>query len=760
MHTRHFQPPRAVGLYDPRFEHDACGVGMVARLDNRPTHEVVTRALTALENLEHRGATGADEHTGDGAGILMQMPGRAVRGRCRLRAARARCLRRADVLPADQDAARERLQALLERAVSEVAQSVLGWRDVPVCPEHTGRVAGGCRPVIRQLFVGAQGDCASDQDAFERKLYVIRRICELTAQEPGLYVTSSSSRTINYKGMLISYQLAAFYEDLRDERTKSALALVHSRFSTNTFPSWELAHPYRVICHNGEINTVMGNVNWMRARESELRSELFGEDLERILPVVSPGNSDSATFDNVLELLMLAGRSLPHAAMMMIPEAYRSREDLPEYLKGFYAFHSCLMEPWDGPASVAFTNGRVVGATLDRNGLRPGRWVETTDGHVVLGSEAGLLEIPPDQVRRLGRLQPGKLFLVDLERGRIVEDEEVKREVACAQPYGEWFERNAVRFADLPPSSEKTLSDQPLHLRQRAFGYSQEDLRVLLAPMAIDAAEPVGSMGNDISLAVLSDQAPPLFSYFKQLFAQVTNPPIDPIREEIVMSLATSLGNERNLFEEGPSTRTSCCSNSRSCSTASSRRSATSSMTSIAARTIDINWPVDEGVAGMSSAIERICSKAREAIAEGVNIIILSDRLLGPRRAPMPSLLAVAAVHHHLVLEGTRLRAGIIVESGEPREVHHFATLIGYGVSAINPYLLLETLDELVIEGRIARSARATLRASRWTPSSRPEPRQGDRQRAAQDDLEDGDLDDPVLSRRADLRGRRPGPRR
>ena len=381
---------------------------------------------------------------------------------------------------------------------------------------------------------------------------MIRRVCELTAEHPGLYVASSSSRTLNYKGMLISYQLAAFYPDLRDERCKSALALVHSRFSTNTFPSWELAHPYRVICHNGEINTVRGNVNWMRARESELRSELFGEDLPKILPVVSAGNSDSATFDNVLELLMLAGRSLPHAAMMMIPEAYRNRDDLPEDLKGFYAFHSCLMEPWDGPASVAFTDGRVVGATLDRNGLRPGRWVETTDGHVVLGSEIGLLDIPPEQIRRLGRLQPGKLFLVDLERGRIVEDEEVKREVATRKPYGEWYERNAVPFSELEPSDQVTISDQPLRTRQRAFGYSQEDLRVLLTPMARDGAEPVGSMGNDLSLAVLSEQAPPLFSYFKQLFAQVTNPPIDPIREEIVMSLATSLGTERNLFDETP----------------------------------------------------------------------------------------------------------------------------------------------------------------------------------------------------------------
>jgi glutamate synthase (NADPH/NADH) large chain/glutamate synthase (ferredoxin) len=677
---------------------------MVARLDNHPTHEVVARSITALENLEHRGATGADPDTGDGAGILMQIPDELFRAVVDFelppsgRYGVLMCF-----LPTDE-AVRGRLQKLVESAVEQSGQRILGWRDVPVRPEHTGRVAGACRPVIRQLFVAAAGEAELDQDAFERKLYVIRRIAELTAEEAGLYVASSSSRTINYKGMLISYQLAAFYEDLRDERTTSAMALVHSRFSTNTFPSWELAHPYRVICHNGEINTLMGNINWMRARESELHSELFGEDLQRILPVVRPGNSDSATFDNVLELLMLAGRTLPHAAMMMIPEAYRNRDDLPDYLKGFYAFHACLMEPWDGPASVAFTDGRVVGATLDRNGLRPGRWVETTDGYVVLGSESGLLDIAPAQVKRLGRLQPGKLFLVDLMRGRIVEDEELKREIATRRPYGEWFARNAVRFAELPPSSQVTISDQPLRLRQRAFGYTQEDLRVLLEPMAIDAQEPVGSMGNDLSLAVLSDQAPPLFSYFKQLFAQVTNPPIDPIREEIVMSLATSLGNERNLFEESPEHAHKLLLEQPILLNRELETLRHVEHDVYKATTIYITWPVDEGEAGMERALERICREAREAIAKGVNIIVLSDRWMGPRHAPIPSLLAVAAVHHHLVLEGTRLRAGIILESGEPREVHHFATLIGYGASAINPYLLLETLDELVFEGRISRA--------------------------------------------------------
>ncbi len=733
-------PSQAAGLYDHRYEHDACGVGMVARLDNQPTHEVVMRALAALENLEHRGASGADPLTGDGAGILMQMPDELLRAVAGFELPPPGAYGVMMCFLPTERAARERIEALLERTVEEEGQRLIGWRDVPVRPEHTGATAAASRPAIRQLFVGAAGVGVSgigaaggggdatadgvgalagsrsdgadrpgfDQDAFERKLYVIRRVVEQavaasTDADSGFYVTSGSSRTLNYKGMLISYQLAAFYPDLRDERCKSALALVHSRFSTNTFPSWELAHPYRTICHNGEINTVMGNVNWMRARESELSSALFGEDLAKILPVVTPGNSDSATFDNVLELLMLAGRSLPHAVMMMIPEAFRGRADLPEELKGFYAFHSCLMEPWDGPASVAFTDGRVVGATLDRNGLRPGRWVITRDGHVVLGSEAGLLDVPAREVVRLGRLQPGKLFLVDLQQGRVIDDGEVKHRIATQKPYGEWYARNAVRFAEIEPSEQVTLSDQPLQRRQRAFGYTQEDLRVLLEPMARDAQEPIGSMGNDLSLAVLSDQAPPLFSYFKQLFAQVTNPPIDPIREEIVMSLSTSLGTERNLFDETPEHAHKLELEQPILLNRELETLRHISHEVFSSRTLNITWPVAEGTAGMERALARVCEQAHEAIAEGVNIIILSDRLLGPAQAPIPSLLAVSSVHHHLVREGTRLRAGIVLESGEPREVHHFATLIGYGASAINPYVMLETLDQLVAQGRIAR---------------------------------------------------------
>ncbi|HET6549026.1 MAG TPA: glutamate synthase central domain-containing protein, partial [Solirubrobacter sp.] len=573
-------------------------------------------------------------------------------------------------------------------------------RDIPVDKDYVGITANFYAPYIKHLIVAASDELASDQDAFERKLYVIRRVAEIAAG-PDLVIPSFSSRTIVYKGMLTSPQLLGYYPDLADPRTKSAMALVHSRFSTNTFPSWELAHPYRMIAHNGEINTLRGNVNWMRARESQLASELFGDDLHKVLPVVRPGGSDSATFDNVLELLTLAGRSLPHAIMMMIPEAYENRADLPEDLKAFYAFHSCMMEPWDGPAAVAFTDGRVVGATLDRNGLRPGRWLETTDGWVVLGSETGVMDVPVENVKRKGRLQPGKLFLVDLERGAIVDDADVKREVAGAQPYGEWFEQGIVHLGDLPEAPQPPKPETPLHHRQRAFGFTQEDLKVLLAPTAAKGEEPIGSMGNDAALAVLSDRQPPLFSYFKQLFAQVTNPPVDPIREAIVMSVGTGVGSERNLLDETPEHAHQLSMQTPILFDRELQQLRHVDSSVFRAHTLDLTWPVAEGPEGMAAALDRVCREADDALAEGVNILILSDRAAGPERAPIPSLLAVAGVHHHLVREGTRLQAGLVVESGEPREVHHFATLIGYGASAVNPYLLWESLAQLVAEGRI-----------------------------------------------------------
>jgi glutamate synthase domain-containing protein 2/glutamate synthase domain-containing protein 1/glutamate synthase domain-containing protein 3 len=695
------RPTEPVGLYDPAYEHDACGVAFVARLNAEPSHETVRRAIVALENLEHRGAAGADPNTGDGAGILLQMPDELMRGMIGQElppaGAYGVCV---CFLPKKDEERRAELEALLERTVAAEGQRVIGWRDIPVDKDYVGITANLFSPYIKHLVVAAEGELQHDHDAFERKLYVIRRQAELAAG-PDLVIPSFSSRTLVYKGMLTAPQLLGYYPDLQDPRTKSALALVHSRFSTNTFPSWELAHPYRMIAHNGEINTLRGNVNWMRARESQLASELFGDDLQKVLPIVRPGGSDSATFDNVLELLTLAGRSLPHAVMMMIPESYEGRDDLPEHLKGFYAFHSCLMEPWDGPAAVAFTDGRVIGATLDRNGLRPGRWLETKDGWVVLGSETGVLEEPPENVVRKGRLQPGKLFLVDVEQGRIVEDGEVKRAIATRKPYGKWFEDGIVHLSDLPEREPAHGQDEPTRSLQLAFGYTQEDLRVLLAPTAARGEEPIGSMGNDLSLAVLSDRQPPLFSYFKQLFAQVTNPPIDPIREAIVMSVATGVGSERNLLDETPEHARQLAMQTPILRNHELEKLRQVDSSVFRARTIDITWPVADGPEGMEAALDRLCAEADRALAEGANILILSDRAVGPERAAIPSLLAVGGVHHHLVREGTRLQAGLVLESGEPREVHHFATLIGYGASAINPYVMFDSLAELVAEGKI-----------------------------------------------------------
>jgi len=673
---------------------------MVARLDNEPTHEVIRQGITALENLEHRGAAGADPTTGDGAGILIQIPDEFLRANSGIELPEpgqygvAMCF-----MPRDEKD-RAEVKGVFESTVIAEGQDFLGWRDVPVDTEFVGKTAGEARPFICQAFIGAGEDLRDDQDAFERKLYVIRRVCEREVGDIA-YFASCSSRTIVYKGMLTANQVPGFFPELADPAMKSAMALVHSRFSTNTFPTWDLAHPFRLIAHNGEINTLRGNINWMRARESQLESELFGDDLSKITPVVRPDGSDSATFDNVMELLLLAGRSLPHVAMMMIPEAYRDRDDLPRELTGFYAFHSCLIEPWDGPAAVCFTDGRVIGATLDRNGLRPGRWVETDDGMVILGSEIGLLDIPSEKIRRLGRLQPGKLFLVDLEQHRIIEDEELKREISSQRPYGEWYERASVHFDDLPTAHVTMTGVQPTPRRQLAFGYSQEDLRILIAPMAATGAEPIGSMGNDSALPVLSENRPPLYSYFKQLFAQVTNPPIDPIREEVVMSLGSGVGSERNLLTESEEHAHQLILDQPILLNEELETIRHVNHDIFKADTIDITWDEAEGPAGLEARIDELCSEAEAAIEDGVNILILSDRRTGPRRVPIPALLAVGAVHHHLVRSGTRLRAGLVLESGEPREVHHMATLIGYGCSAINPYLMLDTAEELVAEGLV-----------------------------------------------------------
>ncbi len=701
--------PQAVGLYDPNFEHDACGIGAVAHLSGVPSHETVHRALDVLDALEHRGASGAEIDTGDGAGILLQVPDAFLRatlnfelpapgtygvGMCFLHPSADR---------------RNGIEQSIERTIVAEGARVLGWRDVPVDHSVPGPSAAEVEPVIRQVFVGSDSE---DQAAFERRLYVIRRVIERNCGRHDLAIPSFSSRTVVYKGMLTSPQLREYFADLRDERLASAVCLVHSRFSTNTFPSWELAHPYRLIAHNGEINTLRGNVNWMRARESELRSELFGDDLEKVIPVVREGGSDSAIFDNVLELLMLAGRTLPHALMMMIPEAWEGREDMPAHLKEFYAYHSCLMEPWDGPAAVAFCDGRLIGATLDRNGLRPGRWQLTKDGYVVLASETGVMEAPADQVVQKGRLQPGKLFLVDVEEGRIVDDGEVKQHVAARQPYGDWYRDSVVHLDDMaevvPAGQDGSVArsgtaprpTEPLRTRQLLFGYTQEDLRVTLAQMGgHSAAEPIGSMGNDFALAVLSERGPLLPSYFKQLFAQVTNPPIDPIREQIVMSLSSSVGGERNLLDETEEHAHQLVISQPLLSSGELEKLRQVSERMFRACTLDATWPVSEGGEGLARAMERLCAEASASIDSQENIIILSDRAAGPERAPLPPLLAVAGVHHHLVREGTRLKTSLVVESGEPREVHQIACLIGYGAAAVNPYLAFETLRDMFDNG-------------------------------------------------------------
>jgi glutamate synthase (NADPH/NADH) large chain len=688
------------GLYDPRYEHDGCGVALVARLDAIPSHEAVQRGLCALANMEHRGAEGADADTGDGAGMLVQIPDRFFRAVCDFplpeagRYAVAVCF-----LPTDAKQ-RQTLEWLLVEKITDVGLDILAWRDVPVCPEAAGRVARQTAPVIRHLFIAAPD--GMDGDAFERSLFKARRRAELASNEE-LVVPTCSSRTIVYKGMLSAPQLPHFYPDLVDERFETALALVHSRFSTNTFPSWELAHPYRMLAHNGEVNTLEGNRNWMRARHSQLESELLGGDISDLLPTIRAGGSDSATLDNVVELLVMAGRSLPHALMMLIPEAFAGRDDLTDEVKGFFRYHSCLMEPWDGPASVSFTDGRVIGATLDRNGLRPGRWMVTTDGWVILASETGTFPVEPELVQAKGRLRPGRLFIVDLERGKVFADGEIEAEVAARRPYGKWFEDHVVNLDDLPdvPSRQRRLD--PLRVRQLAFGWTAEDVRIIVGPLATKAKEADGSMGSDVPLAVLSDRSPSLFSYFKQRFAQVTNPAIDPIRESIVMSLQTGVGPELNLLEETPHHAHQLVMPQPVLRSDELHKLRHVDHYVFDTETLDCTWPISEGPGGLERALDRLCAEAGAAVGLGVTVIILSDRATSHERVPVPALLALSAVHHHLVRRGTRLRTGIVVESGEPREVHHIACLLGYGASAVNPYLLFESLPAMIESGELGK---------------------------------------------------------
>jgi glutamate synthase (ferredoxin) len=710
--------PDKQGLYDPRHEHDACGVGFVVDLHGRKSHDIVRQALTILDNLEHRGACGCEANTGDGAGILLQTPHAFLQKVCEPLKIKLPVAGDYGVgtvfLPTDPQERRQ-CEGMFEKIIREEGQLALGWRTVPTRNADIGPTARAAEPVIRQVFIGRQGRgttaAVPDELAFERKLYVIRKRVESQVRKSSLaqrgmfYVPSLSCKTLIYKGMLNAPQVLPYFPDLQDPAVESALALVHSRFSTNTFPSWARAHPYRYLAHNGEINTLRGNVNWMHARESLLRSDLFGDDIQKIMPVIDESGSDSSMFDNALELLVLSGRSLPHAVMMMIPEPWGGDPSMSPEKRAFYEYHSCLMEPWDGPASIAFTDGVRIGAVLDRNGLRPSRYYVTKDGLVIMASEVGVLDVEPERVEHKGRLQPGRMFLVDLEQGRIIGDDELKHKIATEKPYAEWLRDNLVSLEELPegPSPHEADHDTVLQ-RQQAFGYTTEDLRILMAPMAQDGNEAVGSMGNDAALAVLSDRPQLLYNYFKQLFAQVTNPPVDCIREEIIMSMETSIGAEANLLEPGPRS-------ARQIKLASPilkneeldklRHLDGTDRGQFKSVTLPITYPIRDGVKGLERALTALCRQASAAIATRHDFIILSDRGINRNDAPIPALLAVAAVHHHLIREGTRTKVGLVLESGEPREVHHFALLIGYGAGAINPYLAFETLDDMIEEGHL-----------------------------------------------------------
>ena len=689
--------PNAVGLYDPANEHDACGVAMVATLNKLPTHEIVSKALTALRNLEHRGASGAEVDSGDGAGILIQIPDKFYRSVVNFDLPKASEYATGIffVKPGETG-----YQESIEKIAKEEGLKVLGWRDVPINSKSLGKTAISVMPEFKQIFIS--GGKNENDLVLERMAFCLRKRVEHTLP---IYISSLSSRTIVYKGMLTTGQLEEFFPDLSNSLVESPMALVHSRFSTNTFPSWPLAHPYRFIAHNGEINTVKGNRNWMRARETLLESELIPGDLKRLFPIVNESGSDSASFDEVLELLYLGGRSLPHSILMMIPEAWENHTTMSQERKDFYAFHSALMEPWDGPACVTFTDGKQVGAVLDRNGLRPSRFWVTDDGLVVLASEVGVLDFPPEKIIRKGRLQPGKMFLVDIQEGRIIEDDEIKQSLATAAPYSKWLSAGLVRLSDLPAREHIVYPHSSVVRRQRAFGYTEEEIRMIITPMAKNGAEPLGSMGTDTPIAALSTKPRLLFDYFAQLFAQVTNPPLDAIREELVTSLGASIGPEHNLLDPGPD----------SCKQISLQFPVIDN--DELAKIINVNVDGDQpgfvchvvrglfktagGGKSLVARINEIRAEISKAISEGARIIVLSDRDGDAENAPIPSLLLTAAVHHHLIREKTRTQVGLVVESGEVREVHHVALLIGFGAAAINPYLAMESAEDLVRQGVI-----------------------------------------------------------
>jgi glutamate synthase domain-containing protein 2/glutamate synthase domain-containing protein 1/glutamate synthase domain-containing protein 3 len=692
-------------------------MGFVASIRGHKSHDIIEQGIQVLISLTHRGACGCDPETGDGAGVLIQIPHKFFARECsrlgfQLPAPGAYAVGMT-FLPVERH---QRLQCegILERIVREEGLEVLGWRDTPVDGAAVGRVARVSQPYIQQIFVGCPSDL--DEDAFERKLYVVRKRAEAEVaasdmEDGGMfYLPSLSARTIVYKGLLLAPQIANFYTELSDPDVASALCLVHQRFSTNTFPSWQLAHPYRYIAHNGEINTLKGNVNWMNARQSVLQSDLFGDDLQKVYPTIAPGGSDSASFDNAVELLFQAGRSLPHVMAMLIPEAWAGNPHMKPEKRAFYEYHASLMEPWDGPAAIAFTDGRVVGATLDRNGLRPGRYVVTHDDLVVMASETGVLDIAPERIKTKGRLQPGKMFLVDTVEGRLVSDKEIKQRLASRQPYGEWLKENQITLDHLPePARVHAFDHDTIIARQRAFGYTGEDLRMILEPMASTGEEPVGSMGTDTPLACLSDRPQPLFNYFKQLFAQVTNPPIDPIREEMVMSLVSYIGTERNILEETPENCHTLKLPHPILTNRDLEKLRRVSRGDLLANTLPALFRVTDGEPGLKRALDELCQRASLAVASGYSLLILSDRGVNKDYAPIPSLLALAAVHNLLVREETRTQVALIVESGEPREVMHFALLLGFGASAMNPYLAIETLEEMARRGNLPQNLTAEV---------------------------------------------------
>jgi len=702
--------PEKQGLYDPRNERDACGIGFIASIKGEKSHDIIEKGIEILLNLSHRGASGCDPVTGDGAGLLIQIPHAFFAGECE---------RLGFALPQPGEYGigmlflpverHQRLmcEGIVERVVREEGLSVLGWRDTPIAADAIGRIARASQPYIEQVFIGCGP--GMDRQALERKLYVIRKRMEAEVAKSEIrdksffYIPSLSSRTIVYKGLLLASQISQFYKELSNPAVISALCMVHQRFSTNTFPTWQLAHPFRYISHNGEINTLRGNAAWMEARQATLQSPLFGTDMDKHFPILTPGGSDSASLDNVVELLVMAGRDLPHAMAMLIPEAWTGDSAMPQEKKAFYEYHASLMEPWDGPAAIAFTDGRVIGATLDRNGLRPARYVVTKDDRVILASETGVLPLDPKDVRYKGRLQPGRMFLVDTEAGCLIPDEETKKTLAQRKPYADWLKENQTTLKDLPDPPRWHPTDfESIAQRQRAFGYTAEDLSAILAPMASQGQEPVGSMGIDTPLACLSDKPQLLFNYFKQFFAQVTNPAIDPIREEMVMSLATFIGCERNILDETPQHCHTLKLEYPILTNTDFEKLRRVSWRDFLATTLPIFFRVDGGERELERALDELCRRASLAIKSGYTLLILSDRGIEKEYAPIPSLLALTAVHNHLIREKTRTQVALIVESGEPREVMHFALLLGYGASAINPYLAIETIEDMHRRGLLA----------------------------------------------------------